>query len=63
MRHYLKSTRGLERCVFSEFLLLSKQRRKDIVREVMCELGVGPRQMVRVSGMTYAVIHKLWESH
>ena len=45
-----------------EFLLYQKQRRKDIATEVMRELNVGPRQMVRVSGMTYAVIHKLWES-
>ncbi len=44
----------------TEFQLHTKQRQKDIVRAVMQELGVGPRQMVRVSGMTYAVIHKLW---
>ena len=44
----------------AEFQLHTKQRKKDIVRAVIQELGVGPRQMVRVSGMTYAVIHKIW---
>ena len=44
-----------------EFQLHTKQRQKDIVRDVMLELGVGPRQMVRVSGMTYAVVYKLWK--
>ena len=44
-----------------EFQLHTKQRKKDIVRDVMRELGVGPRQMVRVSGMTYTVIYKLWK--
>ena len=46
----------------AEFQLHTKQRQKDIVRDVMQELGVGPRQMVRVSGMTYAVIHKIWST-
>lgn len=44
-----------------EFLLHTKQRQKDIARDVMRELGAGPRQMVRVSGMTYAVVYKLWK--
>ena len=53
----------LKKCgsrTISEFQLHTKQRKKDVVRAVMQELGVGPRQMVRVSGMTYAVIHKIW---
>ena len=44
-----------------EFQLHSKDRQKDIVRDVMRELGAGPRQMVRVSGLTYAVAYKIWK--
>ena len=40
-----------------EFQLHSKDRKKDIVRDVMRELGTGPRQMVRVCGLTYAVVY------
>ena len=46
--------------MISDLSLYTKQRQKDIIRDVMRELEVGPRQMVRVSGMTYAVVHKLW---
>ena len=45
----------------SEFQLHTKDRQKDIVRDVMRELGAGPRQIVRVSGMTYAVVYKIWK--
>ena len=54
----------LKKCgvrTIAEFQLHTKQRQKDIVRDVMRELGAGPRQMVRVSGMTYAIIYKLWK--
>ena len=44
-----------------EFRLHTKDRQKDIVRDVMRELGAGPRQMVRISGMTYAVVYKIWK--
>ena len=44
-----------------EFQLHTKERQKNIVRDVMRELGAGPRQMVRVSGMTYAVVYKIWK--
>lgn len=44
-----------------EFQLHTKRRQKDIVRDVMRELDVGPRQMVRVCGLTYAVVYKLWK--
>ena len=36
-------------------------RQKDIVRDVMRELGAGPRQMVRICGLTYAVVYKIWK--
>ncbi len=44
-----------------EFQLHTKDRQKDIVRDVMRELGAGPRQMVRVCGLTYAVVYKMWK--
>ena len=44
-----------------EFQLHTKDRQKDIVRDVMRELGTGPRQMVRVCGLTYAVVYKIWK--
>ena len=31
------------------------------VRDVMRELGAGPRQMVRICGLTYAVVYKIWK--
>ena len=43
------------------FQLHTKDRQKDIVRDVMRELGAGPRQMVRVCGLTYAVVYKMWK--
>ena len=42
-------------------MLCAKDRQKDIVRDVMRELGAGPRQMVRVCGLTYAVVYKMWK--
>ena len=44
-----------------EFQLHTKDRQKDIVRDEMRELGAGPRQMVRVCGLTYAVVYKMWK--
>ena len=44
-----------------EFQLHTKDRQKYIVRDVMRELGAGPRQMVRVCGLTYAVVYKMWK--
>jgi REP element-mobilizing transposase RayT len=43
----------------SDFLLLDKQRQKEIVLEVSNELKAGPRQMSRVSGLTYNVVYYL----
>ena len=45
----------------TEFMLHSKERQKDIIRDVMRELGAGPRQMSRISGMPYTTLHKIWE--
>ena len=55
---------GAQRCLTPlrpEFQLHSKDRQKDIVRDVMRELGAGPRQMVRICGLTYAVVYKIWK--
>ena len=42
----------------ADFQLYSKERQKDIVRDVMTELGAGPRQMSRVTGLSYTLIYK-----
>lgn len=42
----------------SSFQLYSKERQKDIIREVMMELDAGPRQLSRVSGLSYTLIYK-----
>ena len=39
----------------SGFQLYSRERQKDIVREVMIELGAGPRQISRVSNATKGI--------
>ena len=43
----------------TEFRIHSKERQKDIVREVMMELDAGPRQLSRVSGLPYSIVYKL----
>ena len=43
----------------TDFLTLSRERKKEIVGDVMKELGVGPRQMSRVTGLSYSLIYKL----
>ena len=43
----------------ADFQLFSKERQKDVAREVMSELGAGPRQMSRVTGLSYTFIYKL----
>ena len=47
----------------TEFQLLPKQIQKDMVREVMIEIGSGPRQMSRVSGMSYNIIQYMWKNN
>lgn len=42
-----------------EFQMLTKERQKDLVRDVMLALGAGPRQMSRVSGLSYSIIYKM----
>jgi len=42
----------------AEFRLLDKERQKEYVREVMLELEAGPRQMSRVSGLSYGIIQQ-----
>ena len=41
------------------FQLFPKERQKDVAREVMSELGAGPRQMSRVTGLSYTFIYRL----
>jgi REP element-mobilizing transposase RayT len=43
----------------TEFRLHSKERQKDIVRDVMLKLDAGPRQLSRVSGHPYSIVYKL----
>ena len=42
----------------ADFQLYSKEKQKDIVHNVMTELGAGPRQMSRVTGLSYTFIYK-----
>ena len=41
------------------FQTLEKDLQKQIIAMVMRELRVGPRQMSRVSGLSYSVIQRL----
>jgi len=43
----------------SDFTALSKERKKEIVSDVMKKFGAGPRQMSRVTGLPYSLIYKL----
>ena len=45
----------------TEFQLHPMKRKRDIVREVMEELHVGPRQLSRVSGLPYSTIYYMWK--
>ena len=47
----------------TEFQLLPKQIQKDLVRDVMIEIGSGPRQMSRVSGLSYNIIQYMWKNN
>lgn len=40
-------------------LHVAKDKQKDIIRYIFEELGAGPRQMSRVSGLSYTTIYKL----
>ena len=43
----------------AEFQSYGKEVKYDIIRYIMQEIRIGPRQMSRVSGLTYSVIYKL----
>ena len=43
----------------AEFRLLKIEQQKELVREVMFELKAGPRQMSRVSGLSYGIIQHI----
>ena len=43
----------------TDFQSLSREWKKEVVSGVMKELGAGPRQMSRVSGLPYSLIYKL----
>ena len=45
--------------IISDFTALSKERKKEIVSDVMKKIGAGPRQMSRVTGLPYSIIYKL----
>ena len=47
----------------TEFQLLPKQLQKDMVRDVMIEIGSGPRQMSRISGLSYNIIQYMWKNN
>jgi hypothetical protein len=47
----------------TEFRLLPKQVQKHLIRDVMIEIGSGPRQMSRVSGMSYNIIQYMWKNN
>ena len=47
----------------TDFQLLPKQIQKDLVRDVMIEIGSGPRQMSRVSGLSYNIIQYMWKNN
>ena len=34
-----------------------------LIRDVMIEIGSGPRQMSRVSGMSYNIIQYMWKNN
>ena len=46
----------------ADFQLHPKERQKEIVLDVMTELGAGPRQMSRVTGLSYTLIYKSFKS-
>ena len=43
----------------NEDLYHSKERQKNIIRDVMLKLDAGPRQLSRVSGLPYSIVYKL----
>ena len=47
----------------SEGQVLIDQVQKDLIRDVMIEIGSGPRQMSRVSGMSYNIIQYMWKNN
>ena len=47
----------------TDFQLLPKQIQKDLVLDVMIEIGSGPRQMSRVSGFSYNIILYMWKNN
>ena len=47
----------------TDFQLLPKQIQKDLVLDVMIEIGSGPRQMSRVSGLSYNIIQYMWKNN
>ena len=43
----------------SDFLLLTLERRKSVVREVMLSIDAKPRQLSRITGMNYQTIRNI----
>ena len=45
------------------FIKILSTVQKDLIRDVMIEIGSGPRQMSRVSGMSYHIIQYMWKNN
>ena len=45
------------------FIKILSTVQKDLIRDVMIEIGSGPRQMSRVSGMSYNIIQYMWKNN
>lgn len=46
----------------SDFQLLTRERQKDILRDAIQILNCGPRQLSRVSGISYNIIYALYKT-
>ena len=45
------------------FIKILSTVQENLIRDVMIEIGSGPRQMSRVSGMSYNIIQYMWKNN
>ena len=45
------------------FIKILSTVQENLIRDVMSESGSGPRQMSRVSGMSYNIIQYMWKNN
>ena len=45
------------------FIKILSMVQENLIRDVMIEIGSGPRQMSRVSGMSYNIIQYMWKNN